>query len=86
VLFTVLLSVFAHGLSAFPLASIMARYRHSQRRAGKADPWDPADTHIRPRRHRIPEQHQAGLVPQSARPAEQAHLLDTRESYGSTPL
>jgi NhaP-type Na+/H+ or K+/H+ antiporter len=39
-LFTVLVSVFAHGLSALPLAERMAQYRQSQRSIGKADEWD----------------------------------------------
>jgi hypothetical protein len=82
-LFTVLVSVFAHGLSALPLAESMAQYRQGQRSIGKADEWDEADTRIRARKHLVPEQQQAGALPHSAL-AEQAQILGATESYGST--
>lgn len=55
-LFTVLLSVFAHGLSAAPMVKALAAGLAKKRRAGTVaqvqamDVWDVKNTHIRPRR------------------------------------
>jgi NhaP-type Na+/H+ or K+/H+ antiporter len=58
-LFTILVSVFAHGLTALPLANYMARYsRHHHK-------WDPANAHIRTRHHlreRLPAASHAPVV------------------------
>jgi hypothetical protein len=84
-LFTVLVSVFAHGLSALPLAGVMARHRQIQRSRGKADVWEVADAQIRARRHLVPQQHQASHAAHSAL-AQRAQPFGTTESYGSTQL
>jgi hypothetical protein len=84
-LFTVLVSVFAHGLSALPLAELMARHRQNQRSRGKPDIWEVADAQIRARRHLVPQQHQASHAAHAAL-AQRAQTFGATESYGSTQL